>query len=110
MSLSVNPPLPPQEALSINGTLTALMPAYQVFSEVDPHLEVLWMSKDGDTVVRGALFGEVHGSARSILVAERVALNFMQRMSGIATATHTMVKAVEVSACQNVICHRDRGA
>ena len=48
---------------------------------------------DGDQVRRGEEFGRVEGSARSILVAERVALNFMQRMSGIATATAALVRA-----------------
>jgi nicotinate-nucleotide pyrophosphorylase (carboxylating) len=44
-------------------------------------------------VQAGVEFGELTGCARSILVAERVALNFMQRMSGIATATAAMVAA-----------------
>lgn len=48
---------------------------------------------DGDHVQRGVEFGVVSGSARAILVAERICLNFMQRMSGIATATAAMVAA-----------------
>ncbi len=68
----------------------------QVFELVDPELSVRWAQRDGDRVVKGAFFGEVRGSARSILTAERVALNFLQRMSGIATATHRMVDAVQV--------------
>ena len=68
----------------------------QVFEFVDPELSVQWRQKDGDKVVTGAIFGEVRGRAQSILVAERIALNFMQRMSGIATATHQMVQAVQV--------------
>jgi hypothetical protein len=68
----------------------------QVCAAVDPELELMWTQKDGDFVVKGTIFGSVHGAARSILVAERVALNFLQRMSGIATAAHTMVAAVEV--------------
>lgn len=50
-------------------------------------------STDGDRVAAGTRFGHVRGSARSILVAERIALNFMQRMSGIATATAALVAA-----------------
>lgn len=42
---------------------------------------------------KGQEFGSIQGSARSILVAERICLNFMQRMSGIATATAAMVAA-----------------
>ena len=68
----------------------------QVFELVDPELSVQWQQKDGDKIVRGAIFGEVRGRAQSILIAERIALNFMQRMSGIATATHQMVQAVQV--------------
>ena len=68
----------------------------QVCAAVDPGLEVTWTHKDGDFVVKGTIFGGVRGAARSILVAERVALNFLQRMSGIATAAHNMVAAVEV--------------
>jgi nicotinate-nucleotide pyrophosphorylase (carboxylating) len=45
-------------------------------------------------VTHGDVFGEVAGDAASILVGERVALNFMQRMSGIATATADLVAAV----------------
>lgn len=51
-----------------------------------------WSLKDGDSVKYGQEFGILRGSARSILVAERVALNFMQRMSGIASATRLMVE------------------
>lgn len=51
------------------------------------------MAADGDCVQAGQQFGVVVGAARSILVAERIALNFMQRMSGIATATAAMVAA-----------------
>ena len=68
----------------------------QVFELVDPELSVQWTRRDGDRVRKGQLFGEVRGSARRILTAERIALNFMQRMSGIATATRDMVEAVQV--------------
>ncbi len=71
--------------------------AMQVFELVDPELSVQWTQRDGDRVSKGAFFGEVRGSARSILTAERIALNFMQRMSGIATATREMVEAVQVT-------------
>jgi nicotinate-nucleotide pyrophosphorylase (carboxylating) len=68
----------------------------QVFSEINPDVKVTWSHRDGDVVAKGTIFGVVEGSARSILVAERIALNFLQRMSGIATATYDMVKATEV--------------
>jgi nicotinate-nucleotide pyrophosphorylase (carboxylating) len=69
-----------------------------VFKTVDPGLRVEWTARDGDRVARGAKFGVLRGSAAAILVGERVALNFMQRMSGIATATAAMVEAVKVIA------------
>ena len=72
---------------------------------VDPELSVQWTQRDGDRVSKGAFFGEVCGSARSILTAERIALNFMQRMSGIATATREMVEAVQVTALHNLTPH-----
>lgn len=50
-------------------------------------LKVEWMRKDGDYVHKGLKFGKVSGNAHKIVVAERVVLNFMQRMSGIATLT-----------------------
>lgn len=71
----------------------------QVFSTVDPSLSVTWTAKDGDHVTLGTKFGTVKGSARSILIAERIALNFTQRMSGIATATAAMVEQMKAGAC-----------
>jgi len=50
--------------------------------------------KDGDTLTRGAVFATVRGPGRVLLTAERTALNFLQRMSGIATATAAYVAAV----------------
>ena len=89
----------------------------QVFSTVDPCLSVSWSGKDGDRVQSGTKFGTVKGSARSILVAERVALNFMQRMSGIATATAAMSDRVQVSLlhaqciqCPVYVLQSDSGA
>lgn len=52
--------------------------------------QVEWMRKDGDYVHKGLKFGKVSGNAHKIVVAERVVLNFMQRMSGIATLTKVL--------------------
>lgn len=70
--------------------------AHAVFRRVDPALTLRWLAADGARVEAGQTLGVVAGSARSILVGERVALNFMQRMSGIATLTRQLVDAVEV--------------
>jgi nicotinate-nucleotide pyrophosphorylase (carboxylating) len=58
-------------------------------------LETRWFIKDGDSVQKGTVFGEVRGCARSIVTAERLALNLMQRMSGVATFTRKMVDAIQ---------------
>ena len=76
-----------------DGVLAGLAIAERVFAAVDPSLTVTWTAADGDTVTRGTHFGMVDGTARSILTAERLALNLMQRMSGIATAAHQMAEA-----------------
>ncbi|KAL0003550.1 hypothetical protein SO802_017331 [Lithocarpus litseifolius] len=59
---------------------------------------VEWSQKDGDCVHKGLQFGKVYGWAHNIVVAERVALNFMQRMSGLATLTKEMAD-VAYPAC-----------
>ncbi|MEM6782123.1 MAG: carboxylating nicotinate-nucleotide diphosphorylase [Bacteroidota bacterium] len=76
-----------------DGVLAGCRAAERVFSTVDPALAVTWSAQDGERVAMGTRAGEVTGAARSILTAERLALNLMQRMSGIATATRHMVDA-----------------
>src|SRR5262249_48694603 len=66
----------------------------EVFRQVDPSIDIQIASREGDEVVAGDLIIEVRGLARSILKAERVALNFLQRLSGIATLTRQFVEAV----------------
>ena len=61
--------------------------AKEVFAAVDPSVEFLPLKKDGDAIKKGEKVLELKGAALSILKAERTALNFMQRMSGIATAS-----------------------
>ncbi|KAE8648128.1 nicotinate-nucleotide pyrophosphorylase [carboxylating], chloroplastic [Cucumis sativus] len=76
-----------------DGIVAGIALADMVFQEVDPSIRVEWSKKDGDYIHKGLQFGKVSGQAQSILVAERVALNFMQRMSGIATLTKAMADA-----------------
>ncbi|KAL5553393.1 hypothetical protein UlMin_040794 [Ulmus minor] len=76
-----------------DGIVAGIALAELVFHEVDPSLKVKWSLKDGDYVHRGLKFGKVYGRAYSVVVGERVALNFMQRMSGIATITKAMADA-----------------
>ncbi|KAJ9152325.1 hypothetical protein P3X46_025903 [Hevea brasiliensis] len=76
-----------------DGIIAGIALAEMIFHEVDPSLQVEWSRKDGDYVHKGLQFGKVSGRAHNIVVAERVALNFMQRMSGIATLTKAMADA-----------------
>ncbi|CAK8570352.1 unnamed protein product [Lathyrus sativus] len=76
-----------------DGVIAGIALAEMIFNEVNPSLKVEWSKNDGDFVHKGLQFGKVHGRAHNIVVAERVVLNFMQRMSGIATLTKAMANA-----------------
>jgi nicotinate-nucleotide pyrophosphorylase (carboxylating) len=67
--------------------------AAEVFRRVNPQLNVAVLQPDGAALTGGETILEVRGAARSILTAERVALNFLQRLSGIATLTRQFVDA-----------------
>lgn len=73
------------------GVLAGVPIAERVFQKVDPALEVVLFKKDGDLIIPGDIVLEVTGNVRSILAAERLVLNFMQRLSGIATSTAKVV-------------------
>jgi nicotinate-nucleotide pyrophosphorylase (carboxylating) len=66
----------------------------QVFAELDSAVHVEPSRKDGDLLVAGTVIADLEGPARSLLAGERVALNFLQRLSGIATLTRQYVEAV----------------
>ena len=76
------------------GILAGIEVALAIFKEVDPELLVEVFIQDGQAVEPGQIAFEVSGSSRSILLAERLVLNSMQRMSGIATLTRRFVQAV----------------
>src|SRR6059036_4127506 len=69
--------------------------AAEVFRQVDPSVDTQIIRRDGDEVAAGDVIMEVRGLARSILKAERVALNFLQRLCGIATLTREFINAIE---------------
>jgi nicotinate-nucleotide pyrophosphorylase (carboxylating) len=77
------------------GVIAGLEIAGQVFVEVDPTIVFAPLVDEGSRVDVGDVVARVTGRGPGILTAERVALNFLQRMSGIATATRRYVKAVE---------------
>jgi nicotinate-nucleotide pyrophosphorylase (carboxylating) len=77
-----------------DGVVCGLDVARAVFAAVDPMFEFTACSQDGSLIQRGDVLTEVRGPARGMLRAERIALNLLQRMSGIATATHAYVGAI----------------
>ena len=76
------------------GAVSGVELAARVFSKVDPELEVEILIPDGSRVNEGALLIRVEGKARSILTAERTALNFLQHLSGVATLTAQYVDLI----------------
>ena len=90
-----------QSAQQAKGILLAKAPcvvagievALEAFRQLDPSLTVHAERSDGDSCIAGDVIATIHGSAASLLTAERTALNFLQRMSGIATLTRRFVDA-----------------
>ncbi|NPV07305.1 MAG: carboxylating nicotinate-nucleotide diphosphorylase [Anaerolineae bacterium] len=76
------------------GVVAGLEAAEMVFALTDPDCRCAFWVNDGNRVSAGQEFGEVDGPTRAVLAAERTALNFLQRASGIATATRAYVDAV----------------
>jgi nicotinate-nucleotide pyrophosphorylase (carboxylating) len=77
------------------GILAGIAVAQKVFEHLDPSLQFVRLIEDGEAVKIGDIPFIVSGSSISILSGERLALNFMQRMSGIATATSELMKRLE---------------
>ncbi|MCK9421278.1 MAG: carboxylating nicotinate-nucleotide diphosphorylase [Bacteroidales bacterium] len=77
------------------GILCGVDVAIKVFHKVDPSLQLNIYLRDGDQIQKGDIAFTVTGRTASILQSERLVLNFMQRMSGIATATNRVVKKIE---------------
>lgn len=76
------------------GVLSGGEIGLEVLRRVDPAIQAGLLVADGDRIAEGAYLMKIEGPARSILTAERTVLNFMQRMSGVATATRRYVDAV----------------
>src|SRR6185295_18124762 len=77
-----------------NGFVAGLALARAAFQILENQIEFVTSVVDGDVVEAAQTLAEVHGSARAILTAERTALNFLGRMSGIATLTRQFVGEV----------------
>jgi nicotinate-nucleotide pyrophosphorylase (carboxylating) len=83
-----------------DGIIAGIEFAKQVFTYVDPQIKIEQLIKDGDPVSYGDIAFYVEGASQSILKAERLVLNAMQRMSAIATKTNTFVKLLEGTKTQ----------
>ncbi|MDQ6991120.1 MAG: carboxylating nicotinate-nucleotide diphosphorylase [Mariprofundaceae bacterium] len=84
------------------GTLSGCEIAQQVFDTLDTldtTIQQQWFKNDGDVVQVGDVIVELTGNLRALLAAERTALNFMQHLSGIATATQAFVNVVQGTDC-----------
>jgi nicotinate-nucleotide pyrophosphorylase (carboxylating) len=82
------------------GVLSGGEVALEVFRKVDPKIEATLLVNDGDRISGGAYVMKIEGPSRSVLTAERTALNFMQRMSGVASATRRYVDEVRGTSAQ----------
>ena len=78
-----------------DGVVAGLDVFRRVFEILDENVKTEFYCKDGDAVKKGELMGLVTGDIRALLSGERVALNYLQRMSGIATYTHSVAKLLE---------------
>jgi len=87
------------------GHICGLNCAEAAFRLVDPSLGFTPAIADGDAVTAGALLATIAGPARSLLTGERVALNFLGHLSGVATATAALVTAVEGTRAR-IVCTR----
>lgn len=84
------------------GVISGLEAAREVFAQVDPALQFTPLVKDGAVVPTMTPIARVSGNARSILAGERVALNLLQRLSGVATLTAQYVAAVQGTSARVV--------
>ena len=75
-----------------NAIIGGLLFAKQAFALIDSKIKFIIKKKDGSKIKKGSLVALIKGNAKNILIAERVALNFLSHISGIATKTNTFVK------------------
>ena len=83
-----------------DGIIAGVEMAEIIFRQIDPDLQLILFKKDGDAMSSGDIAFEVHGKARAILSGERLVLNCMQRMSGIATYTNRLCKLIDGTNAQ----------
>ena len=89
-----------------SGILCGNFVAKEVFKKIDNTIKYEEKLQDGDCLQEGSIISEIYGNKNSILSAERIALNFMQRMSGVATLTNeyvTLVDTISISDTRKTI-------
>jgi nicotinate-nucleotide pyrophosphorylase (carboxylating) len=82
------------------GVLAGCACAEEAFTQVDPDLKTAWALRDGADLAPGSVIGTIEGTYRSILTAERTALNFLCHLSGVATLTRQFVDAMGDTQCR----------
>lgn len=109
--ITTNAIVPPEAAteavlaLREDGCIAGLPLAAAAFRALDPAFIFEPLVKDGDSAAAGAILARLKGRTRAILTAERVALNLLQHLSGVATATRHFVEAV-VGTQARIVCTR----
>lgn len=78
-----------------SGVLAGIFVASRIFKIIDPHVKFDALLADGDSLQPGDRIALVRGNARAVLTGERLALNFLQHLSGVATATRRLVRMIE---------------
>ena len=86
-----------------SGILCGLEVAREAFEQLSPELELVATSDDGDYIENGTTVAEIHGPLAAMLSAERVALNFLQRLSGIATISRQYVDEAAAGGSARVV-------
>lgn len=94
-----------QLAAREHGVLAGLIPGLSAFTYTDPDFEISIDKQDGDFLEAGDVIATIAGPARGLLTAERVALNFITHLSGIATLTAQYVQAIDGTDAQ-IACTR----
>lgn len=77
-----------------NGIIAGIEEAILIFNRIDPSIKINSIKNDGDSISKGDIVMTIEGNCQKMLQAERLVLNFMQRMSGIATKTHQFVTKI----------------
>lgn len=77
-----------------DGIICGLPLLSRLFELLDPSVKLDILAREGEAVIKGEIIARISGPARSILTGERVSLNFLQRLSGIATRTHSAVQEI----------------